>query len=346
MTRFALRFLFVVAAGSLLASVAAADFTQPAAPAWRGQILTEFGAWNQFSHAVATANLPDDPTSSTVDAALVQLDPSAFLVAGNIYSFSAPLRCALSNSLPGAAAEVWLQVATRGSELDYDAVRLEYVDAAGALQSRSFDNRMELARTPIANGVAVETLFSFDLAQPGLAIRSFELRFEAAAASMSLDALILDVRHAAPPTVYCTAKVNSLGCTPAIESSGDASASASSGFLVRALELRNQKAGVLLYTAGGRAATPFQGGTLCLGGALKRVQGLETGGSALPTQDCSGLLSVDMNAFRAGLLGGNPQPFLSQPGSVVDAQFWARDPGFAAPFNSQLSDALEFTVLN
>lgn len=346
MIRHSARSLLLASAGLCLVPSAAADFTQPAAPAWRGQPFTEFAAWNQFTHAVTAPNLPDDPTSNALDATLVQLDPSAFLVAGNIYSFSAPLRCVLSNSVPGATAELWLQVATRGSELDYDAVRIEFLDLAGSLQSRGFDHRVELARTPIANGVAVETLFRFDLAQPGLAIRAFELRFEAAAASASLDALILDVLHAAPPTVYCMAKVNSLGCTPAIESSGDASASANSGFTLRARELRNQKAGVLLYTVGGRAATAFQGGTLCLGGALKRVQGLQSGGSALPIQDCSGLLSVDMNAFRAGLLGGNPQPFLSQPGSVVDAQFWARDPGFAAPFNSQLTDALEFTVLN
>jgi len=148
------------------------------------------------------------------------------------------------------------------------------------------------------------------------------------------------------PITYCVAKTNSLGCTPVISGTGQSSATLTSGFVVKSVNMRNNKVGLLFYTNGGQASTPFTGGTLCVGGALKRVQGLNTGGTPAPVNDCTGIFSVDMNSFRAGLLGGNPNAFLSVVGTVVDSQFWGRDPGFPAPNNTQLSDGLEFTVGN
>jgi hypothetical protein len=146
------------------------------------------------------------------------------------------------------------------------------------------------------------------------------------------------------PISYCTAKQNSLGCLPQIRGVGFSSASAGSGFLVQALSALNNKAGVLFYTDAGRAALPFTGGVLCVSTPLKRVSGLNSGGAPPPVANCSGLYSVDLNAFAVGGLGGNPAPYLTVPGTLVDAQFWGRDPGFAAPDNTQLSNALEFTI--
>jgi hypothetical protein len=143
------------------------------------------------------------------------------------------------------------------------------------------------------------------------------------------------------PVVYCTAKTNSLGCVPKIGASGQASASAGSGFVISATQVRNKKAGLLLYGLSGRAAIPFQGGWFCVQPQVWRTPGVQSGGSPLPVQDCSGVYALDFNAV---IHGGAGPAALQMPGTLVDCQWWGRDPGFPAPNNTTLSDALEFTV--
>ena len=145
-------------------------------------------------------------------------------------------------------------------------------------------------------------------------------------------------------TTYCTAKVNSLGCTPAISAAGVPSASAGAGFVVSGSSVRNQKPGLLLYSTTGRAALPFQGGWLCVAGPVRRSIPLASGGTPLPANDCTGVYTIDMNAFAVGALGGTPSPALTVVGTLVDCQCWGRDPGFPAPNNSTLSDALEYSI--
>ena len=145
-------------------------------------------------------------------------------------------------------------------------------------------------------------------------------------------------------TVYCTAKVNALGCTPTISSTGVPSSTSGSGFVIKGANVRNIKPGLLIYSNNGRAANPFLGGLLCMNGPIRRSIQLNSGGSSLPTQDCTGIYSIDMNSFTVGALGGTPAAYLLNVGTVVDTQFWGRDPGFPAPNNATLTDALEFTV--
>ena len=148
---------------------------------------------------------------------------------------------------------------------------------------------------------------------------------------------------APPPAVYCTAKLTSNGCTPAIGATGSPSASAGSGFLVTGTNFINNKNCILFYGVSGRMADAFQGGTLCVKPPIKRTPSTNTLGNP-PPNDCSGAPSLDMNLFASGGLGGTPLPALSVSGTVVNCQWWGRDPGFTAPNNTQLSDGLEYII--
>jgi hypothetical protein len=142
------------------------------------------------------------------------------------------------------------------------------------------------------------------------------------------------------PSVYCTAKTNSCGTSPAMLFLGFPSASATTGFRVGVVNARGTKAGLLIYSDAGPTSQPFLGGTLCVAPMpLKRgppkVDGSGTAGQ------CNGVLSMDMNEFAAGLGGGNPAPFLSVPGRHVTCQWWARD---TVANGSLLSNALSYVV--
>ena len=168
-------------------------------------------------------------------------------------------------------------------------------------------------------------------------------RFETRESSTPAFRPLLTVDYTLPAIAYCTAKLNSLGCTPTISGVGSPSATSGFGFVITASNVRNNKPGLVIYTDGGRAAMPFQGGVLCVNAPVRRSIPLGSGGNP-PPDDCSGAYALDMNAFAIGTLGGNPAAFLLAAGTVVDAQCWGRDDGFSAPNNSTLSDGLEFTV--
>ena len=158
------------------------------------------------------------------------------------------------------------------------------------------------------------------------------------------DVFVRDTMGCSTPTVYCTAKTNSLGCVPAIGSLGTPSSSAGSGFEVTCVQVRNQKFGLLFYSLAGRLSAPFQGGTLCVKTPIQRAIAQSAGGNPSPANDCSGMYRFDLNAFAVGALGRNPAVELQVVGQQVNCQWWGRDQGFPAPFNTMLSEGLEYFV--
>lgn len=137
---------------------------------------------------------------------------------------------------------------------------------------------------------------------------------------------------------YCTAKVNSLGCTPAIGWSGEPSVSlvASTPFVVTAANVLNQRPGLLYYGVSGAAATPFQGGVQCVRSPFQRTP-LRSSGGNVGANDCSGLYSIDFSSW----IDGTNDPLLAV-GVTVRAQWWSRD--VASPSGTGLSDAVELEV--
>jgi hypothetical protein len=141
----------------------------------------------------------------------------------------------------------------------------------------------------------------------------------------------------AAPTVYCTPKFNSQFCLPSIAFNGFASVSSTAPFLITATDIINNKAGLLLY--GFQAASiPFQGGFLCVGGQIKRTPVQHSGGTPPGIPDCTGVFSIDFNAF----LQSGINPNLLIVGQQVNTQYWSRDPQDA--FGTSLTNAVQFQI--
>ena len=138
-------------------------------------------------------------------------------------------------------------------------------------------------------------------------------------------------------TTYCTAKVNSQGCAPAIAATGFASISGLTPYDVSATNVLGLKTGILFYGLNGPTVAPFLGGTLCVQPPLRRTPTQFSGGGA--PDDCSGTYSFD---FQLWLQSG-ADPALA-PGVEVNAQYWGRDPSILDGSGSSLSNAVEFTV--
>jgi len=194
------------------------------------------------------------------------------------------------------------------------------------------------------NGTLVAANGVFTLDAPVDASFPFSDPATGASGSITLLGTLRSAWSAAAPAAYCTAKTNSLGCTPAIAYTGTPKFSQGSGFVVRASNVINNKNGLLFYGLNGGASSAFQGGTLCVQGPIKRTPAVNSGGNLGPN-DCSGSFALDMSAFAAGAFpGSSPLPGLREPGQVVNCQWWGRDPGYVAPNNTTLSNGLTYTV--
>ncbi len=134
---------------------------------------------------------------------------------------------------------------------------------------------------------------------------------------------------------YCTGKLNSLFCLPAISFEGIPSASANLPFTIGATSVLNNRTG-LLYYGYATKNSPFQGGTLCVESPLRRTPVQNTGGAA-SGNSCTGTMTFDMNAhIQSGV------DSLLIPGQFACAQYYYRDP--ADSFTTGLTNAVSFTI--
>ena len=141
-----------------------------------------------------------------------------------------------------------------------------------------------------------------------------------------------------PVHPYCAPKTNSLGCAPELHYHGIANPGARRGFKIWLTNVRNQQSGTLIYSLAGPANMPFSGGSLCVTPPYQITSVVASGGSASPTQNCSGRWDADFNTIM------NEQGLLPV-GTHVQAQFLGRDSGFAWPDNIALSSAIDFELL-
>jgi photosystem II stability/assembly factor-like uncharacterized protein len=142
--------------------------------------------------------------------------------------------------------------------------------------------------------------------------------------------------HLATPTPpianYCTTKVSSGLCIPAMGWSGSPSATSPAVFDVGASQILPNKSGLLFYGYQPHNGL-FQGGTLCVKSPTQRTPLQNSGGSA----NCSGTYSYDFNAR----IQSGADPNLSV-GAIVYSQYWYRDP--LDSYTTGLTDGLLFTI--
>jgi hypothetical protein len=137
---------------------------------------------------------------------------------------------------------------------------------------------------------------------------------------------------------YCTAGTSASGCQSTLSSTGLASASAPSGFVVTANATEGNVAGQFFWGTNGRQAAPWGTGTSfqCVAPPVKR------GGLIPPSGtdgSCDGQPSQDLNARWSLKPNQNPGA-----GATVQIQYWYRDPFNTSNQTTSLSDGGEFTV--
>jgi len=143
----------------------------------------------------------------------------------------------------------------------------------------------------------------------------------------------LTVAEEVPEVVpYCTAKVNSKGCLPAIGWTGTPDLFGPKDFEITCSNVLPGKPGMLFY--GWRATgDPFQGGYLCTKVGIRRTRFRFATGSGT----CGGLYRIDFDHVIQ--TGANPALV---PGAQFYAQWWMRDSGSWS--KTGLSDALAIQI--
>jgi len=181
-------------------------------PAFRSTPNSEFAGWESFSVPVGGPNFPDSAATTTDDAVIIQTvtpdftTPPGILVsgAGNLYSGFQNMNIILGDTAPAPLTTVWLQTRTLGSEWNYAAILLSYMDSQGQMQSIAPTSLQELSRVPgpplFGNPtVNVENLFVWDLSSIIDPVQTFSIRLTHTGQHLSLDTVELDTLSVPTP---------------------------------------------------------------------------------------------------------------------------------------------------
>jgi len=151
-----------------------------------------------------------------------------------------------------------------------------------------------------------------------------------------VDDVVIEVDPLGGPTIYCAPKLNSQGCEPLMDYSGDVSLSGPDDLVFSTSNLRNNIWGSFAWSTGINNL-PFQGGKLCVQIPARRTTTVSAGGTPAPVLDCSG--SYTWFFSHAYLLDNS-----IDPGETVYCQYFGRDVGTGfAPMT--LSNAVRATIL-
>lgn len=129
--------------------------------------------------------------------------------------------------------------------------------------------------------------------------------------------LLLKFINAQP---YCTAKTNSVACTPAIGFTGTPTLSGADNFDINATNVINQSMSALFFSPLPDSA-PFLNGTMCVSApapGVSNLLGVEFSAGTVGPPDCTGNPNYDFTHAQMTALG-------LTPGDVVFLQWWYRD---------------------
>ncbi len=142
------------------------------------------------------------------------------------------------------------------------------------------------------------------------------------------------LRGAPSVATYCTSKLSSSGCSPAIEGLGIPSLRAPGAFALATQGLEANTSALSFFSLAAGSPTPFRGGWYCVGTPVARLPLRSSGGLAV----CSGSIGytlADVLATPAGAAN-------VVAGQHLHVQTWGRDAG--DPFGVSLSDAVRLIV--
>jgi hypothetical protein len=136
---------------------------------------------------------------------------------------------------------------------------------------------------------------------------------------------------------YCTAKVNSQACTPAIAFTGTPTLGGLDNLKIGGTNLINQSMAVLMWSPL-PDNTPFLGGTQCIASPAMAALGAVFSGGTTGAPDCSGTASVD---FTHALMNSNSLA----AGDLAFLQWWYRDAVHTDLTGFGATEALVVTIL-